>query len=72
MFLFNFASFIDGQKVQRQVHRKKERKKKKDQRKVSKTWCLTSTETIRLIRDVEKAGGGGGGGSMELGEREII
>ena len=23
------------------------------------TWCLTSTETIRLIRDGEKGGGGG-------------
>ena len=39
-----------------------------------KTWCLTSTETIRLIRDREKGeggldvGGGGGGG----GKREII
>ena len=31
------------------------------------TWCLTSTETIRLIRDGEKGGGG-----MEWGEREII
>ena len=28
------------------------------------TWCLTSTETVRLIRDGEKVGGGG--------EREII
>ena len=27
------------------------------------TWCLTSTETIRLIRDGEKGGGGG----MEVG-----
>ena len=26
------------------------------------TWCLTSTETIRLIRDGEKGVGGGGGG----------
>ena len=37
------------------------------------TWCLTSTETIRLIRDGEKGGGGGGG--LEVGgrgEREII
>ena len=25
------------------------------------TWCLTSTETIRLSRDGEKGGGGGGG-----------
>ena len=24
------------------------------------TWCLTSTETIRLIGDGEKRGGGGG------------
>ena len=32
------------------------------------TWCLTSTETIRLIRDGEKGGRGYGGG----GEREII
>ena len=31
------------------------------------TWCLTSTETTRLIRD-----GGGGGGGTEVGEREII
>ena len=30
--------------------------------------CLTSTETIRLIRDGEKGGYGGGGG----GKREII
>ena len=31
---------------------------------VSKTWCLTSIETVRLIRDGEKGGGGGeyGGG----------
>ena len=27
------------------------------------SWCLTSTETIRLIRDGEKGGGG-----MEVGE----
>ena len=27
------------------------------------TWCLTSTETIRLIRDGEKGGGGRGYGS---------
>ena len=26
------------------------------------TWCLTSTETIRLIRDGEKGGRGYGGG----------
>ena len=26
------------------------------------TWCLTSTETVRLIRDGEKGGGGGGKG----------
>ena len=32
------------------------------------TWCLTSTETIRLIRDGEK----GAKGVMEVGEREII
>ena len=31
------------------------------------TWCLTSTETTRLIRDGEK-GGGGGKGDMEVGE----
>ena len=31
--------------------------------------CLTSTETVRLIRDGEK---GAGGGSMEVVEREII
>ena len=30
---------------------------------------LTSTETIRLMRDGEKGGGGGG---MEGGKREII
>ena len=36
--------------------------------KVSKyTWCLTSTETIRLIRDGEK----GGKGVWRWGEREI-
>ena len=34
------------------------------------TWCLTSTETMRLIRDGEKGGGGEEG--MEVGEREII
>ena len=33
------------------------------------TWCLTSTETIKLIRDGEKVGGRGCGGG---GEREII
>ena len=32
------------------------------------TWCLTSTETIRLIRDGEKVGWRGYGG----GGREII
>ena len=32
------------------------------------TWCLTSTETMRLIRDGEKGGRGYGG----EGEREII
>ena len=26
------------------------------------TWCLTSTETVRLIRDGEKGGRGYGGG----------
>ena len=31
------------------------------------TWCLTCTETIRLIRDGEKAGGGGGGGGRGYG-----
>ena len=35
---------------------------------VSEKWCLTSTETIRLIRDGEKGGGGGGGRGMEVGE----
>ena len=33
------------------------------------TWCLTSTETIRLIRDGEKGGRGYGGGGRG---REII
>ena len=33
---------------------------------VKKTWRLTSTETIRLIRYVEKVWGG------EVGEREVI
>ena len=41
---------------------------------VSKTWCLTATETVRLIRDWEKEGkgvcvcvwGGGGGGKREM------
>ena len=32
------------------------------------TWCLTSTETIRIIRDGEK----GGRGYECWGEREII
>ena len=31
-------------------------------RKGRKTCCLTSTETIRLIRDVDREEGGGGGG----------
>ena len=37
------------------------------------TWCLTATETIRLIRDGEKGVWGWGGG-MEVGgwKREII
>ena len=35
------------------------------------TWCLTSTETIRLIRDREKAGSGGGG-VWRWRKREII
>ena len=31
------------------------------------TWCLTSTETIRLIRDGENGGRGyGGGGKVEI------
>ena len=31
------------------------------------TWCLTSTETVRLIRDEEKGGRGyGGGGRRRL------
>ena len=33
------------------------------------TWCLTSTETMRLIRDREKAGGGGKG-ARRWGKRE--
>ena len=33
------------------------------------TWCLTSTETVRLIRDGEKGGRGYGGGGRG---REII
>ena len=34
---------------------------------VKETWCLTSTETIRLSRDGEKGvrGNGGGGGGEE-------
>ena len=36
-------------------------------KKVSTHQCLTSTETIRLIRDGENGGGGGGGG-MEVGK----
>ena len=35
------------------------------------TWCLTSTETVRLIRDGEKGGRGYGGGWVE-GGGEII
>ena len=36
--------------------------KQSDKLKNSKqTWCLTSTETIKLIRAGEKGGGGGGG-----------
>ena len=37
-------------------------------RESKETWCLTSTETIRLIRDGEK----GGKGAWRWGEREII
>ena len=33
------------------------------------TWCLTSIETIRLIRDGEK---GGGKGVWRWGKREVI
>ena len=33
----------------------------------SKTWCLTPTETIRLIRVGAKMGGGGGGGKRRYG-----
>ena len=29
------------------------------------TWCLTSTETVRLIRDGENCGRGYGGGERE-------
>ena len=36
------------------------------------TWCLTSTETIRLIRAWEKVGRGEGGLEGGGGEREII
>ena len=32
---------------------------------VSLTWCIRSTETVRVIRDGEKGGSGGG---MEVGE----
>ena len=35
--------------------------------KAVKTWCLTSTETIRLIRDGEK-----GEGVWRWGEKEVI
>ena len=35
---------------------------------VRKKWCLTSIETIRLIRDGAMGGGGNGGG----GKRESI
>ena len=38
--------------------------------KLKETWCLTFTETIRLIRDGEK--GGRGKGVWRWGEREII
>ena len=34
-------------------------------RHIKKTWCLTSTETTRLIRDGEKGGRGYGGGGRE-------
>ena len=37
---------------------------------VTKTWCLTSTGTVRLIRDGEK--GGGEGGTEVGGEGEYI
>ena len=38
-------------------------------RKVSKsTWCLTSTETTRLVTD----GKGGGGGAWKWGKRDMI
>ena len=36
--------------------------------KASKNWCLTSTETIRLIRDGEKVGEGG----VEVGGRRRV
>ena len=35
------------------------------------TWCVTSTETIRFIRDGEKGGRGYGGGGVVVGG-EII
>ena len=36
------------------------------------TWCLASTETIRLIRDGEKGVGGGRGGMEVGGEGDYI
>ena len=35
------------------------------------TWCLTSTETIRFIKDSKKVGGRVGGGGMEVGGEEV-
>ena len=38
----------------------------------TKTWCLTSTGTVRLIRDGEKGGGGAEGCTEVGGEGEYI
>ena len=36
------------------------------------TWCLTSTETIRLIRDGEKGEGRGGGEEGKEGDYILL
>ena len=49
-----------------------EAKRMNDYGRSKPTWYLTSTETIRLIRDGGKVGGRGGGGMEVGGEGDYV
>ena len=49
-----------------------EAKRMNDYGRSKPTWYLTSTETIRLIRDGETVGGRGGGGMEVGGEGDYV